>query len=304
MRKINMLSVAMLLTGTFVVSAQEQQPEKIKNINIYDIAVQVGYFSNPVSNGALADFKTLYPESTLLNNNLADFSESGDFSLINNTLFSVLLGFRFSDKQQERYKANPTLRLGVSYLSGKILQGDLYKTNRSAYDTLTSSQTSQTIYIDSVTTEYYSMNYASEQIRLDGSVIFRTNEKARLTLFAGIGLTTGISIHATTEVHYSKFYREEMRFPAGHYAYPYSFHYPGSNISKTETSRNKTHLVVSTYIPIGIDFRAGKKKEPWKRTHFFYEIRPSLNITSIPELRTVTHTHIQHGFGLRILCAS
>jgi hypothetical protein len=304
MKKINVLSAAIMLTVSFAGSAQEQQPAKIKKINLYDLSVQIGSFSYPATNGALADFKALSPESVLLNNHVADFSQSGSFNLINNTLFSVLLGFQFSDKQKILYKANPVLRLGISYYSGTTLQGGLFKMNSKPYDTLTSSQTGQVVYIDSVYTQNYSMDYLSEQLRLDGSVIFRTNPEARWSLYAGIGFTVGLSVNANTEIYYSKYGRTETRYPNGNTSYSYPYYYPGSYISKTETFRNKTNFGVSTYIPMGVDFRIGKKGEFWKRTHLFYEVRPSLNFTAIPELRTSTHTSVQHGLGLRILCTS
>ena len=43
-----------------------------------------------------------------------------------------------------------------------------------------------------------------------------------------------------------------------------------------------------------------KEKRILKRTLLFYELRPGINITSIPELRTVTNSSIQHGLGLRV----
>ena len=45
--------------------------------------------------------------------------------------------------------------------------------------------------------------------------------------------------------------------------------------------------------------RIGKKGELCKRTHLFYELRPNISITSIPELRTYASTNIQHGIGLK-----
>src|SRR5690606_33840629 len=133
------------------------------------------------------------------------------------------------------------------------------------YDTLTSSQTGQVVYIDSVYTQNYSMDYVSEQLRLDGSVIFRTNPEGRWSLYAGIGFTVGLSVNATTEIYYSKYGRIETRYPNGQTSHSYQYYYPGSYISKTETFRNKTNFSVSPYIPMGVDFRIGKKREFWKR---------------------------------------
>ncbi|GCD78987.1 hypothetical protein [Schleiferia thermophila] len=298
MKTTNILSAVILLTVSFSVFGQEQQPKTINKISIHDIYIQTGFFSERNTNGTLSDFKTLAPQSVLLNNNMTDFSQSGGFSLTSNTMFSVMLGLQFSDKQKTIYKANPLLRLGISYFSGTTLTGGLYKEDRKPYDTLTSTQTGQTVYIDSITTKNYSMNYSSEQLRFDGSLIFRTNPEARWSIFTGIGITAGLSINANTDIYYSNYGRTETRYANGNTSSSYG--YSSSDNSKTEKFRNKSNFGLSSYIPMGIDFRIGKKKEFWKRTHLFYELRPGINITSIPELRTITNASIQHGLGLRV----
>ncbi|MBX2971117.1 MAG: hypothetical protein KF803_17250 [Cyclobacteriaceae bacterium] len=302
MKNINVLSAALLLTVSFAGFGQEQQPTKIKKIRIHDVSIQAGSFSYPGTKAGLADFKTLFPETVLLNNNVADFSQSSSFNLISNSLFSALLGFQLSDKQNSQYKPNPVLRFGISYFSGSMLQGGLFKMESKPYDTLTSSQTGQAIYIDSVYSQNYSMDYTSKQFRLDASLIFKTNPQARWSLYAGIGLTAGVSINAHTEVYYSKYGYTQSRYPNGRTSYVHF--YQSSYTSKTETFRNKTNFAASTYLPMGIDFRIAKKGELWKRVHLYYELRPSVNMTSIAELRMITDTNLQHALGLRILCTS
>lgn len=295
----NLLSAIILLTVYSSVFGQEQQPRTVKRISIHDFYIQTGFFSERNTNGTLADFKTLAPQSVLLNNNMTDFSQSIGSSLTSNTMFSVMLGLQFSDKQKTIYKANPLLRLGISYFSGTTLTGGSYKEGRKPYDTLTSTQTGQTVYIDSVITKNYSMNYSSEQLRFDGSLIFRTNPEARWSIFTGIGITAGLSINANTDIYYSNYGRTETRYANGNTSSSY-YGYSGSDNSKTEKYRNKNNFGLSTYIPMGIDFRIGKKRVFWKRTHLFYELRPGINITSIPELRTITNASLQHGLGLRV----
>lgn len=302
MRSINVLSATLMLTASFAVSAQEEQPTKIKKIRIHDVSIQGGSFSVPSTKAGLADFKMLFPESDLLNSDMTGFSQSGSFNIMNNSLFSVLIGLQFSNKQKTQYKTNPVFRLGISYFSGSMLHGGLFKTDNKPYDTLTSSQTGQVIYIDSVNNQHYSMNYISEQLRLDGSLIFRTNPLARWSFYAGIGLAAGVSVNAHTEVYYSKYSHTRNRYPNGYTSYAHF--YSSSYTSKTETFRNKTNFVASTYIPMGVDFRIGKKGDLWKRVHLYYELRPSLNVLSIPELRTITDTSLHHALGLRILCIS
>lgn len=142
------------------------------------------------------------------------------------------------------------------------------------------------------------MNYTSEQLRFDGSLIFRTDAQARWSLYTSIGITAGMSINAQTDIFYDKMERTEMNYPNGNNYSSYS--YSGSYNYETEKYRNKNNFGLSTYIPMGIDFRIGKKREFWKWTHLFYELRPGINMTSIPELRTITNASIQHGLGLKV----
>jgi len=297
MKTTNILSVAIFPTISFSLFGQEQPPKTIKKISIHDFYIQTGMFLERNTNATVTDFKTLASQSVLLSNNLTDFSSSsGVFSVTGNTMFSAMLGLQFSDKQKTSLKTNPLLRLGISYFSGTALTGSLYKEDRKRYDTLTSTQTGQTIYMDSVTTESYGMNYSYEQLRIDGSFIFRTNPSARWTIYSGIGVTAGISINAQTDIYHSIDKHTEQA-NNGNYS---SYSYTGMETFDREKIRNKTNFGISSYIPLGIDLRIGNKKEFWKRLHLFYELKPGINITSITELRTITNATLQHGLGLRV----
>jgi hypothetical protein len=142
------------------------------------------------------------------------------------------------------------------------------------------------------------MDYSSEQIRFDGSMIFRTNPLARWSLFSGIGITAGVSINSNTNIYYSKYLRTEIYESDGAVLNSSSYYHSDQSIS--ENHKNKNGYAVSAYIPMGIDFRVGKKREFWKQIHLFYECRPGMNMTSIPELQTATTASLQHGFGLRV----
>jgi hypothetical protein len=297
MKTFHILSTLLLSTIALTTSGQELQPKAIKKISINDVYIQTGFYSENNTNGTLADFKKLAPQSALLQNNLTDFYESSGFSTTTNNMFSIMLGLQFSDKEKASYKANPLLRLGVSYFSGTSITSGFYKEERFPYDTLTSSQTGQTIFIDSINTKNYSMNYSSEQLRLDASLIFRTNPEARWSLFAGIGVNAGLSINANTAIYFNRYESSDTRFINGNTS---SYSYSNTDNSKTENFQNKSNFGLSTYIPMGVDLRLGKKNEFWKRTHLFYELRPGVNITSIPELGTITNSSIQHGLGLRV----
>jgi len=181
------------------------------------------------------------------------------------------------------------------------LSGVLGNNNRKTYDSLTSGQTGQKVFLDSVTSNLYGMYYNSDQLRLDASIIFRTNPEARWSLFTGVGFNVGFSINSNTDVYYSKFNDTEIRREVGSRTFSsFSSNYSENN-GKSERFINKTNIAFSTFIPMGIDFRIGKTSEFWKRIHLFYEARPGINVTLIPELHTLTNVSLQQGIGLKFL---
>ena len=128
-------------------------------------------------------------------------------------------------------------------------------------------------------------------------LIFSTNSKARWSLYTGFGASLGVSINAKTDIYYSKNKFSETMFQNGNLIYENTRN--DGDEYETETFRNKTNIGLSAYVPLGIDFRIGKKNEFWKRAHLYYELRPGLNMTTIPELRTIINPGIQYGLGFR-----
>ena len=68
----------------------------------------------------------------------------------------------------------------------------------------------------------------------------------------------------------------------------------------TESANNENVIVFNAYIPLGVGFRISNNHEIFKHMHLFYEIRPSVHVTSVPELRTFTNPAIQHGIGVKV----
>ena len=269
---------------------QEKEKEQLKRIIICNVFVQAGFINRTPTFGTVTDFKLLAPKSVLLNSDFSGYSQTFGWSL--KSMYSISTGIKFRSKKKEVYKSNPILRFGVSYFSGSILSGGVYKFERKPCDTLYPTQTWQTIYLDSVTWSSYKMNYTSDQIRFDGSFIIQTNSQERLTLFTGLGLTAGLSMNASTDIYYDKVVRTEERGNGTPYFY--------SNSSTSEKFINKNNGGYSIYIPMGVDFRIGNKNAFWKQMHLFYELKPGINMTSIPELRDITNANFQHGLGLKV----
>jgi hypothetical protein len=276
--------------------AQDLSSRPVSKIAIKDFSFQFGGIiaSMPASN--LDDFRKLAPQSVLLNNELKDDFAATTENTIGYAAFSLAVGIQFANNERTGYRPNPLLRIGVTYFSGTKMQNDLYYNVRTPADTLVSNQTGQNFYFDSLTQHYYSMEYASQQIHLDGSLIYRTNPNARWSLYTGIGITGGISMNAHTEIiefNSSQLAPADLNSCS---AYGYSYGYTNSSV---EHFRNKTGFALASYVPMGVDFRIAKKQEFFKRLHLFYEMRPGITLTAIPELRTITQTFFSFNLGLR-----
>jgi hypothetical protein len=269
-----------------------KSPKKIK---IQDAHVQLGFILQPNAPASLTDFKKLAPNSSLLNENFSNFNQRNTMGTDGNSVFSVMLGLNFLDKEKQLYKSNMQLRLGFNFLGNQGLLNSYYSETRKPYDTLISQQTGQYSTLDSITYQFYGMNYNSKQLRLDGSLIFKTNTEARWGLYGGIGVTFGASINASTNITYSKYTIAEKQFGTT----PSYYNNSNDGIAKSEVYMQKNNIGGSVYLPLGVDFRMGKKKEFWKHTHLHYELRPGINFLSVPELRNYTNTCFQQGIGLR-----
>lgn len=295
MKTINLLTSVVFVTFSFISFAQNTN--NVKRVSFDDFYLHFGPSFERIQKGSLEDFNTMAPNSELLKNEFDSFSQSQGHSISGNAALSVMVGLKFSNKDKKDYRSNPILRLGFSYSSSDHISNSYWKENRFPYDTLTSSQTGQQTFIDSVQMESYNMDYTSEQLRFNAALIFRTNPEARWSLYSGVGATVGVSINSKTRVHYHSHFIDET--------FDHNFNYPqiqnNNNEERiSEEYKNQMNYGFSAYVPFGVDLRLGNKKEFWKRTHLFYELKPEINMVTIPELYTTTNTRVTHGLGVRV----
>lgn len=268
------------LTALFAQEATPTKTDKKCSFHITEVQLQNGFQLNPMPHTNLLDFQAMAPNSALL---ATDFSS---FSLANRqatggSFHALSVGIKFK-------KSNPTLRLGIAYLMNNNLNMAYEKVIKYAYDTLTSSQTGTQTILTHDSLYRYSMTNLSKQLRLDAALIFRTNESARWSLYAGVGASLGYTIESTTRIDYTI---ENVDRPKS----------KENTIAsrQTEIFENKNYLTSSIYAPLGIDFRMGKKREFWKHLHLTYELKPSINFVAIPEIKTATVVGMVSTGGLR-----
>ncbi len=283
-----MRKTQILLMALFVINGLKAQ-ENAPKIRVSEFHVQNGFVLNSGQHFGLADYKTLAPTSELLANDFTTF-QSNDYYIFNGPTSSsyqtIQLGLTFKSNP------NPLWRIGISHISlGDISKG-FSKSTIVPYDTLTSSQTGQQYFLDSTYEENYNMNYSSQQLRLETSLIYRTNPENRWSVYAGIGLSFGFSYNASTTIDFNSYSYGS--------SYDQSYDYSNWGQDKREYFENKSNWSTSVFVPMGIDFRLGKKREFWKRLHLYHEMKPSITYTTIPGVKRLTNVNMINSLGLKV----
>ncbi|MES2138779.1 MAG: hypothetical protein V4511_03670 [Bacteroidota bacterium] len=283
------------ITASFCQNEIKAQNENIKKrkLKVVDAAIAPGTAFHIGPLGSFSDFQKINPNSVLLNENMNGYTLSKGFMASAGPTFSANLGFNIANKAKTEYRSNTQLRIGITF-SEISMSNYLSKTDRKRFDTLTSNQTGQMVFSDSVTYSRYSMNYKTQQLRIDVSIIYRTNPAARWSVFGGVGIEGGESIMSYTDINYTE----------------YSNVTPANNSSgssnnfntpdRSERIINKNTYGYAAYLPMGLDFRIGNKREFFKQLHVFYEARPFVNYTYIPELGSMNSVGIKSALGLRV----
>jgi hypothetical protein len=297
--RIILISSILALLSTIPLHAQIKEKEPVKRIKVKEFRTYTGFTVSGGNSGSLDEFAKLAPQSELLLNKPEDLSLNSSWPLKMNGVFSVMMGMQFRNREKTGYKANPMLRLGLRFVSGSVMQSTYLNSTQFTYDTLVSSQSGQTIFVDSVFTTNYELNYRNTQLQFDGSLIFRTNPGNRVSIFSGFGLIAGASMNALTRIDYYRLSQSQYRNSNGNILNDYN-NFSSSGLSVSERHKNQTNLALSAYVPLGIDFRLGNKGELLRQTYLFLELRPGVNFNNVPELETISTAYLQQALGIKI----
>lgn len=257
-------------------------------VSISEIYLQSGAFFGQAK-GSLADFQSLAPGSIILQQDLSAYQTYPQmyFNLPGQSQ-SLNLGLQFAKMP------NATLRVGLLHINQRnvLSTGGSY-TETFTIDTLTSSQTGEQFFIDSMSTHGYNASYSQEQLRLDASLIFRYKAEQRWSFYGGIGANFGLSYNAVTQIRHGV-----SPFGDTYYGMFNDMVYDGGT-SEKETFENKGGYGLGVYAPLGLDFQVGKKREFWKPLHLYMELRPGFNINQISGIGTTFSAGNFSNLGLR-----
>ncbi|MCW3083222.1 MAG: hypothetical protein JWP12_588 [Bacteroidetes bacterium] len=268
-----------------------------KSIRVSEAALYPSFILQMEPTGTLEDFRKLAPGSTILSRDYSSYTQNRYNAINGDAVLSGNIGISFLNKKTNNYR-NITLRIGVSYLTSGF-SSSLSKNTTTRFDTLVSTGGGASAYVDSVRSQHVGMNYRSNDLRADLSIVFRTKPEARWGLYGGIGFTVGASINAFSDITYSDDTQLETTYgntvTSSSYNNNSASYEPGS-----ERHVHKNGMGYSAYLPIGLDYRMANKSEFWKRLHLFYEGKFFVNVSTIGDLGMVTSAGMQNGVGLRV----
>lgn len=272
----NSLLVSLLGMSSIVMAQESESSWKFTEASVFTgIGVQM---SQMFTEKDLAEWSENDPWIT---QDFTGYSQFGGLNSTSSSQFSANLGFRKTGIH------NPSFRVGISYKRLNSQVFGRYQEWSGPYDTLVSSQTGQQYYIDTVRIRSVSAYWGADVLALDGAYILQTDLTRRWSFYGGIGLQAGILFNQELQLARMETFSEtgithEMDVELEQRNY-----------------RMNTGFSSTVYLPLGIDFRIGKKRPLWQQVHLVYELRPSLSFQTMSSVSVVSPGVTQH-FGLRI----
>lgn len=287
----------LLIMFTFFSTFVYSQEPRLKITEAY---ITTGFSGGESSSSSHSDFQMLAPNSQILENNPGALDASPEYysPYRSSGRVSLQTGIQFLNKEKNEFRKSPTLRLGLRYTNVNQINAWTTIEERTPYDTLIGQNTGSVHYLDSVKSKSINGDYVYERISLDASLIFRTNQDLRWSVYGGIGFSFGLSMNANTDLSYSESNFTDVRGQSNEEPYYYGMN---NDNARTENHKNKNAIGGSLYVPFGVDFRLGKNSPFWNMFHLYAEAQPGISFQNIPELdKTISQTGMFLNSGIRV----
>lgn len=245
----------------------------------------------------LDQWRMLAPKSDLLAGNLSDhkYDNRRDQDLSRAGLLAAAVSCRLGGPARMN-RSGAYVRAGFAFQNHAGNDLRLRKETRTPFDTLTSSQTGTSTFIDSLTISTYDLTHTYSQLALDGSVIFLKEYPKRWSIYGGGGVQVGFAFDGRAQVsHYIERRTDPRLSPSGSSGNP-----TDAFDSTREEFRTKDDLTFALYAPLGVTYRLGKKRAFWRALNLCYEMRPTLSLGGVPEIDLGARVVVGQYFGLRV----
>lgn len=295
-------SITVLAAVALAVPALAQyEPDTLRPLPLVtDVFILPGGQVESMYAVGLDQWRELAPRSELLARDLNDHMYDNRGRLGNGparTLgMAMSVSFRLGGATRTS-RSGAYLRAGFTYQQHRGTDLQLRKETRVPFDTLSSSQTGQVTYVDSLTISRYDLSHTYGQVVLDAALIFLKEYPKRWSLYGGAGVQVGAAFDGVVRIDHTVERRLDPSLVSA----------PGSGGSSNRTSE-LTHEEFSTrddvcfgaYVPLGVSYRLGRNNAFWRTVNLTYELRPSLTFGGVPELSLGARAGLSQFLGLRV----
>lgn len=284
-------------------NAQVEIPPK-KRMSIESIEVAPSLFWTQGPNMRLADMKKIAIDNDFDSYDLSGFTVYRSCCDFKNNSFHFGLNLRINKKGGASFFGSPLLRFAVGYNSGFYSSTTFENRETFTIDSVfVSFQGQTTAYaVDSTAIQYYGFSASSQRLRLNTSMIWRTDIEKRWSFSTGVGFGFGMGINSQvnkviTQTH-------QIYQPFGDLTNPNtsnSLIFSYENAIRNETIYETPRLTdLNIFLPFGVDFRIGNGSNLLRHVHLFSELSPSLLFTSFSGVTKFVHPGLMGTLGLRL----
>lgn len=207
-----------------------------------------------------------------------------------NLFLGLDMEFRHFSSSREDYIPGLKARLGINY-SHKTMEG-IRNTERTTLgrDTLVSGSSEKEIYSEKRDTKINDVTFSTNELRIDGSVLFHTSKERSISFYAGSGIQLGGVISSTVRLQSRSWENTYYTIPENEIEIISSqglinvnneiTYYNGASFEPTEekTEKGKTYLTFGAYIPVGFNIQFTKKDTFLKHISLNSELRLGVNV--------------------------
>lgn len=277
----------LLLSLHFVGYAQQNESASFK---LTDLSISTGLESNFGQASFDGFLLGQVSDVAFLPSDLSLYQQQDYYYSTGSGNYEVLAGFAWRASKDNGAKVNKRLRIGLSYSQPVLISDSYFRSENMPYDTLRSTRTGEEFYLDSTYYSNLDLNYAVTNLSLNTSLLWTTDDNARVAFYGGVNLSLHLNFGARINVHrldYSYLandagYADYADFESKHgsFGQPSSFGFGFSS-------------------PIGLDWRVGKQGKALNDVHLFSEVRPGISNSIIPGYELISQFRASVHLGLR-----
>jgi len=282
--------------SVYAQSESENDSLKVDTYPVYSFGISIGEYSG-YNSSRMIDFANLFSEySYFAEISQEDFSLSSIYYRQTNPLFSASFMKYNRPSEDNKFFFHSRWLIGVSYHDANLFGFSHMRVERTRFDTLTAENSSEIILLDSVVRDTHYSNYMSEQLKFDFAFHAITNPSERWAFYAGVGISSGFSLHSKVKHVHQIENAIELTSPQDTIN---SLGTLSSNLKATHEMLDANgNMTFAASIPMGFDFRIGKQNNFLRNVHLFVEFQPGINVRFFRKVDLVASSFFAMKIGL------